>query len=571
MSTALADQLYDWLAEGPSPEMDRILGAALEYAEPPWLDRIMRILLRRNEDASWAGLIGRYETLPSEIREHLRGDLEKLYAAAAIAIRSRSARVRAGALTVLNETAPPRMAYLIPRALRDPQRKTRVLAGRVLHKMAESVLEQEEAQDPDARLAQRDERQQLVMALQESIRTVDMHGRNEVLEAALWFAVELEDELWELLNSRRSRAGIVVREHLHEWNHPRLAPFLILSLTRPNWRELAARLLQSWNAVDQVAAILCATPLLDRPGVRGSLNWISNPRWFDRFDETLERLPENLRPLGPRWAPNLGVSDEQKVALLGRMASIRDQRVHRAAVYALAELKSSDAQRILRNIAESRSPLADFARWYAAGRQFLSQRRGTEPGDRTQHARHAAPRPSAAVPLTEAGRWFEKLWALCLQAEPAARHELLGVLREFEPRWHAELAARAKSPNPRDRLLWLQVVGAPGLVGQFADELDLLARDPVEPIRALAERSLRAVGRDMVTPLRVDGAPLSTSPPRDAESLAVARGDLSELMESLADGTVRPNDVEQILRLRGLLAEVLSVRERRGTVAEALA
>ncbi|MFQ5807957.1 MAG: hypothetical protein ACE5I3_16045, partial [Phycisphaerae bacterium] len=63
----LVDRLYDWLSQGPTPDCDRIFAAALPHAEPAWSERIVRILLKRGQEASWAALIGRYDQLAPEI------------------------------------------------------------------------------------------------------------------------------------------------------------------------------------------------------------------------------------------------------------------------------------------------------------------------------------------------------------------------------------------------------------------------------------------------------------------------------------------------------------------------
>ena len=53
----LADKLYDWLAQGPTPVCDRTLAAALAHAEPSYFDRIVQVLLKRAALASPASML----------------------------------------------------------------------------------------------------------------------------------------------------------------------------------------------------------------------------------------------------------------------------------------------------------------------------------------------------------------------------------------------------------------------------------------------------------------------------------------------------------------------------------
>lgn len=559
----LADRLYEWLTQTPGPDADRIFAAALENAEPAWANRIIQVLLSRGQDESWVGIVGRYETLSRDVRQKLRGDPDRLHASIALTIRSGSSVARANALAALNDSIRARTAYVIPAALRDPLPKTRVLAGRVLRRMAEHVLDQPDPppDDEEARRLRDEDRRQLVLALREAIRTVDVHGRTEVLETALWFAADLGRDLWNVLEARRSRASIVVQEHLYEWEHPRLAGFLLLALLRPAWRDAAARMLQSWSALPAVSAVLSTGVGVDSEALRGALGAVTSPRWFEPLDELLRTLPEAELSLLPRWVPCLGFSEEQKVALLGRMTRVDAPALHRSAVYALARLRSADAQLVLRQVSESDSPLADFARWCVIGRPVCLQRRVAGPGP----APRAAPR--AAQPAKEpakepaetspAERWFSCLWRICRRLEPEQRRELVVLLRDFADAWHASLKVRLQSPAAKERLLALQVVSVPRLMRRFQDQFAALARDPVDVIRQLAQRLERSAGELPGTPARVRPREGTTARRADRESMLVAQQELDALLGQLDAGTLDPTDPDRVERLRGLLAEAL--------------
>ncbi|HUU96328.1 MAG TPA: hypothetical protein VM487_11355, partial [Phycisphaerae bacterium] len=128
----LADKLYDWLAQGPTPECDRTLAAALAHAEPPYFDRIVQVLLKRAHEVSWAGLIRHYERLSPEMRRELFANDELTRVGIASAVRSGSVEMRCNALAALQDCLSPRLAYLLTDALRDESREVRDSAARVL-------------------------------------------------------------------------------------------------------------------------------------------------------------------------------------------------------------------------------------------------------------------------------------------------------------------------------------------------------------------------------------------------------------------------------------------------------
>ncbi|MEP0845212.1 MAG: hypothetical protein HRF50_00165 [Phycisphaerae bacterium] len=555
----LADRLYEWLAQTPGPDADRIFAAALEHAEPAWADRIIQVLLNRGQDESWVGIVSRYESLSRDVRQKLRADPDRLHASIALTIQSGTSTARANALAALNDSIRARTAYVIPAALRDPLPKTRVLAGRVLRRMAEHVLDQSAppAGDEEAQRLLVEDRRQLVLALREAIRTLDVHGRTEVLETALWFAADLGRDLWNVLEARRSRASIVVQEHLYEWEHPRLAGFLLLALLRPAWRDAAARMLQGWSTLPAVSAVLSAGKEVDSEALRGALGAVTGPRWFEPLGELLQTLPEAELSLLPRWVPCLGLSEEQKVALLGRMTRVNAPALHRSAVYALARLRSADAQLVLRQVSESDSPLADFARWCVIGRPVCLQRRVAGPSAAPRAAPRTVQPTKEPAETSPAERWFSSLWRICRRLEPEQRRELVVLLRDFADAWHTSLKVRLHSPAAKERLLALQVVSVPRLVRRFQDQFAALTRDPVEVIRQLAQRLERSATDLPGTPTRTRPREGTTGRRVDCESMLVAQQELDSLLGQLDAGTLDPTDPERIERLRGLLAEAL--------------
>lgn len=555
----LVDRLYDWLSQGPTPDCDRIFAAALVHAEPAWAERIVRILLRRGHEASWASLIGRYGDLTPEIHQelHQRGDLMR--AGIAQAIRSSTPETRANALRALEQQPDARMAYLLPEALRDPAPKVRALGSQVLRTMADTFLEQlppPADADEDTRQAYQGERYQLVLAVEEALRAFDLHTRIEVLETCLWFARDLGEALWKKLTSRRSRAGVVVSEQLAGWNHPRLAHFLVSSLRRPAWRELASRVLRTWKTVPQVAALLGENELLDDPRVRQHLRNVRSPLWFTKIDRGLTDLTPNLRPLAPRWTCHAGYRGSEKTALLSRWVQASDPRIHHAAVYALAEIDDAGARALLKQVAKSDSPLASFAQWCVMSLHTDTLRSAKSSGT-------AGPGPApyrgaveAPAQYAEADTDCTMLWQACRRTPPSQRGELIAVLREHTDLWRPRLRSYLQSPDPRDRILVLQIISTGQLASQFRHDLEPLLSDPVEGIRELTQMLVRKLPRQPSPTRPVLAMPPHRGPRRGEEAHDEVRRELRTALERLSTGAAQPTDAELINRVRDLLREL---------------
>jgi hypothetical protein len=552
------DRLYDWLLEGPAPECDRILGAALTHAEPVWAEQMIRLLLKRGEDASWAALIGHYDRLSPEVCALLHQQRERMQAGVALALKSSSRATRANALRALGQQPLVQMAYLLPYALRDSSREVRELAGRTLHQMGESFLGQpvpSEGADRAVRQAYEEQRSQLNLALAEALRAFDLHCRVEVLEVGLWFARDLGELLWDRLAPHRSHAGTVVAQQIFDWSGPRLAYFLLTALKRPSWRRTATRVLQRWRTVPHVAALLQEQDLLRDPGIRRRLGGIHSPHWFTETDEGLADLEPHLRPRAPQLVCHAGYTESEKLALLSRWLQAPDAELHSAAVHALAQIDTPEARALLGEVAESDSSLARLAGWCA--RAFDT--------DAVKEALERELPNVAEKDLKLAGGLPEQegfevdcdmLWQACRRVSPDARGELIAMLRENARVWQGALRSYLRSSDAYDRVLALQVISTGELAQWFRGEVETLLDDPIKGIRELVGRLLEALPN---TPPTFDGwAPVAggQSSQRGPQALDEARSELRAMLARLGTGEHGAMDAELVGRIRDLLRVV---------------
>jgi len=541
----LADKLYDWLAQGPTPECDRTLAAALEHAEPPYFDRIVQVLLKRAHEASWAGLIGHYGCLLPEIRHQLVTNDELMQAGIAIMVRSGSAEMRCNALAALQDCLSPRLAYLIPDALRDKSHKVRNSAARALRETAGAFLDRPSPPKNEANPAcvaeYQAEREQLVRALSDALWTFDLHFRIEVVEAALWFADDLGLLLWERLGNSRSRSGYVVGEHLESWNHPRLAAFLLLGLIRSEWRPRTCPLLRRWSAPAEIIALLRHSHLLAVPRIRRALSSVKPP-WPGQLDAWMSAIPVGLRARVPEWVCCLGYDDDEKARLLSKWLFSASPDVHRAAVYALVTLDSEAAVAKLESVAASDLPAASFARWYLVGRQSGLTCSSPPVADAHLSAEKRATRTTILGQLD--APQFAKLWQVCRRMGLHIDHAAVQTLREHLDVWRPQLTAYLQSSDPRDRVLVLWIVGTDERVRHFCRELHVLVNDPVVGIRQAARVVLQSLP---------PGAVPAQATPRPDEELVPAQQAVLEILQGALAYRADKLGAEAIAELNRLL------------------
>lgn len=356
------DLLYRWLARERGSAADRVLADALSRAEPEYASLLISALVERRQESAWVALISHYDRLGPPIRALVLTNPQLVRAAVSTVAKSPNVRERRNALALLFDRPHLALSYVVAEALNDPSDQVADLAATTLRRTAVSVLAAADRVTPAGR-------SEVVRALKDALKTVARHARPEILETCLWFARDLGSDLWDALAEHGSRAGQIVELHLPRWNHPRLAGFLLVALARPTWRKAAQKLLDEWHQPAELDAVLRNSDLLNDPEVRGHLHLLQRPRWFLTADSVLAELTPELRAKLPYWICYLGFSDTERVRCLDTWQRAPYVELHRAAVYALAAMNHSDADRTLAQVAQYDGPMRPFATWYCAGRR----------------------------------------------------------------------------------------------------------------------------------------------------------------------------------------------------------
>ncbi|TWT46146.1 HEAT repeat protein [Phycisphaerae bacterium RAS1] len=532
-----AEQLYAWLERGPSPVCDEIISAGLADADGETLERLCELLLTREHDASWAGLIGIYDRLTPERQARVRGGGERVRSGIAQALRAEIAEVRLNALAVLDACPSPSLAYALSSLLRDKSGRVRDAAARTFRNLGEIVLE------ADARTADapRDEtpagkakaraaaveRTEFLRALIEVVRTFELHNRPEVLEVSLWFARELGPPLWKLLDNHRARCGRAVAENLVSWRSPKLTGFLLDCLQQHEWRIPAITLLRTWKTLPELVALLRCSSFMDDAEQRRSLLAIKSPPCFMGLDRDLLRVPASLRTSVPPWVCALGYTQQERTTLLTCWANSKMPDVHLAAIEALASIGNASAKKML-------------------SEHEARQKKADEPGS------------PAAERNPSADDAFDVLWRQWRAQGAADDSRALRVLRDNARVWRQRWQQMSRSTDANDRLALVRAIGTPALATEFAAEIESLTSDSNERVRRAA-----AEARKLVTGRGATGAP---PPPADAPEsprAAEIRQKLATLLaEHAGDDAAGGHDAYLVSQIGELLAALQAALDR---------
>jgi hypothetical protein len=548
----LVDRYFEWLRQGPVPDVDRTIAVALPHAEPDYRDRLYALLVERDHPASWGALLSDFPSLSAPLKKLFTDDPHRLVTALPAALRLPHATGRRNALLAAELAPTPALALPLSDALRDPAKEVRDLAGALLGRLAAVYVRTEFQRTRPRSADEQRAHEQLVTALGDALKSFDRHWCLEPVRAALWFAADLGPRLWDVLSDAGGRVTELVRRHLDGWDDPRLAPFLLTGLTRPRWNKIVAPRLRKWHGRGALEALVLATGLLEEPELRTALAEISQPRWFEGADGFIAAMSPERRASLPRWLCVAALPERDRTQLLGRWLHFGCPALQRGCVYALAHLRTPDAPARFAEVAGGDGPLADFARWWLAGRNAQTS---APPYD----ARRQDNRPVNAT--DEA--LFGLVWETTRLAPGDDQPPLVELLAQHFQLWPNLVLRNLTGAAAADRLLALRVLGNEGLAAEHAPVIQRLLSDPDQGVRDRARAIMRSLARQ-----RVSGD-WPTAPPAPPPSTTIGahrpvdavRGDLLAIArELLSNAKTRVVPGDRVERLELLLEEYRGAR-----------
>lgn len=548
----LVDRYFEWLRQGPVPDVDRTIAVALPQADIAYRDRLYALLLERDHPASWGALLSDFPNLSAPLKTRFTDDPQRLATALPAALRLPHASGRRNALLAAEFAPTPALALPLSDALRDPAKEVRDLAGALLGRLAAAYVRAEFQRTTPRTADEQHAREQLVTALGEALKGFDRHWCLEPVRAALWFAADLGPRLWDVLADAGGRVTELVRRHLDSWDDPRLAPFLLTGLAQPRWNKIVAPRLRKWHGRGPLEALLLATDLLEVQALRTALAELSQPRWFEGVDGFIAAMSPERRANLPRWLCVAALPERDRTQLLGRWLNLGCPALQRGCVYALAHLRTAEAPARFAEVAGGDGPLADFAQWWLAGRNAQAS-----PPPSESHRKD-----DRSVNATDEAL-FGLVWETSRLAPDEDQPALVDLLTQHFNLWPTLVLKHLTSAAAADRLLALRVLGDDGLATEHAPLIQRLLSDPDQPVRDRARAIMRSLARRRVSgdwPVAPTAPPPSTTigahRPVDAvrgDLLAVAR-------ELLSNAKTRVVPSDRVERLELLLAEYRGAR-----------
>ncbi|MGE3180872.1 MAG: hypothetical protein AB7N71_04520 [Phycisphaerae bacterium] len=480
------DKLYSWLAQEPTPSAERILASALPLAEDAHFQRIVDILLARQNDASWAGLISQFSRLSAEQQDIVLLETKLVRAGIAAAARWHAAEARENAFRVLNLKPTEKLAFLIPAALRDSSQTVRKLAISALRAMADSFLQRHVAPLRGVRWSDtvEPETHLFLEVMHQVFQKFSFHLQVEAFEVTLWFARYFEAEIWESLDAPRSHTAFVAREQLAHWRSPHLTGFLLLCLERREWRRIASARLEKFASREECQSLLIHSELLQSPEIAHAVSLIRKPAWYEAFLANWDRFSAAQQDRIPQWLALSAIDRESnKIELLAKLAETKTEAIRADAILALAELSSREAERALARIAATgNDAMAHFASWLIQGR--LLSHAETESQERqsidrrTRMARFCDAPPNA--------HQLSSMWQMLQRGAMDPDFDAARIVSADLEMWGNEVGRRLQAADARERMMAVRFAQASGLATHLVAQIQPLLNDRAPGVRAAA-------------------------------------------------------------------------------------
>ncbi len=499
-------RVLDILADLPGDAAEQALLDGLLLVDAELQTDIVGILLERNREGGYEGLIAVYDRLAADAQNQVLTHISRLYSALRAGIKSSAGQTRQNALEIVGRSGNPPLAYLAGQAMRDGSPAVRAEAAGTILKLTDQHCRNHEEirealcgvieREPGlVRIAShtirllRDEREYLLETLRDALKCYESHLRLEALECAMRMAHELEEELFGRHMATRGKLLHAISELLTSKLDTGFVPVVYLSLPHPELRRRVLQMIESCRDSDFFAEFirwhwLCADPVIGK-----SLSSIHRCAWLDGGFETVFNLPHDVAPLLPSWTMRLGLPSAQKVALMRDCLILDNPDAHRAAVWALAGYDSPDSTAELERLRDHED---------AAVRRIVScelERRARV--HRCQRRRASDGRPSGwedlldSAGLTES---FEAFWQHFDRIPENLGHTEGRHAPSFVPDFLPHVQEKLHAQRAADRLRALQLLSALGLSHEFSSAFFSAGNDSSARIRAVAMGALGGIG-----------------------------------------------------------------------------
>ncbi|HUW83826.1 MAG TPA: hypothetical protein VMZ31_13640 [Phycisphaerae bacterium] len=501
--------IYSYLLQTENPSADRALAAALAEVEAAFAEPVVQTILARGA-AGADGLIRFFHRLPSAVKNlvvhevaRLREPLHRVGRASDTLGRSNVYRIVAHAKSI-------ELAGLLTVGLRDSAPEVRCAAAEALRELADQYLttgEQsadETVHDPVGLLAGQlgsasaergKERKILLAVLQEGLNSLGVHRRPEVIETAMWFAMQLERMLQAHVAAAGDQHIEVIGELLRREPTPRMAAFVCLALGWSRVRQVAADVIAQAKDGLFLRSLLSHKDRFCKPVAQYGLAEVRRLVWLERDPGLIRRLS----------------SDQQVAAMAIISASAIDERLKLLVAQDVLLSGTREAQRIALEclLANGRDETTDTLRqvlaWddeeftEAALVELLRRSPPDLPALVIQQLTSRSPRVRQLAAQHAASYSFERYWQAFDDLPPDARVSAGRAVLKLVPDFVDRLVRKLEEGRSDEILRALQAADDLNLLKSLSSTLARLERHHSQSVRAAAARALGKLDKQQQT------------------------------------------------------------------------
>ncbi|MFN3168354.1 MAG: HEAT repeat domain-containing protein [Phycisphaeraceae bacterium] len=543
-----------------SKSIDQALSVALAHAEADEVGVLGLAMLERGRPNAAEALVAAYHRLPEDLKHKVVAQAEQFSTSIRRAAGGRGDQASLNALTIIEQAASTRLAYLVTSMCRHNDAHVREQAGRCLVALARRAASSPEPnrQPHLDTLSTRF----LVEAVEQAVVLYSRHDQPAVLSAMLWLLPRPMPEALAALRSAEHAAAEPLAHRLTAEPDPASRRALLSLIAIRPLADACARALTDANLGQKLGEVIEAGHLLALPAVSRALARARQPDalWPDAKQQ------RSMPPIARRWLPAYLAATtpdaHEQVARLAPLARQTDTPTRLAVLRRLltiAKSNNADARAAAGNANDAlalltRDPepaIARAALWHLIQADYAGLPRILAD---LVNSRHPAIRRVASKHLAPLG--FDRYWDAWPKLDPKRRVAAGRALIKIDGEFHRHLASRLASRDPDKRLRALGIIAVLNQ-GCFFEEvlLDLCAshdeRIVASAVKALSGCTSQAAKKTLDLALEHDDARIRANA-LEAISHSQAAENLDKLLDMAQDQAQRPraNAIKALLELR---------------------